>query len=255
MNLSNRFLTSNDCYRANRTITPKGVMVHSTGVAQPNAEVFIRQWNKSGVEVAPHAIVAQDGVYQLLPWSHRGWHAGSGSSGSANNTHISFEILEPAGHTYKGGTMINYDATKNASYFYKVYQNAVELTAILCATYKLNPLEDGVVICHSEGHSRGIASNHEDVLHWFPKHGKTMQDFRLDVAATMRGEDSMTQEQFNAMMDIYLAQQRAAESNDWAKVAWEQAKKMGVFDGKSPQAPLSREQAALMLYRLGLLEE
>lgn len=254
MQLSNRFLTNNDCYRADRTITPKGVMVHSTGVAQPNPEVFIRQWNKSGVEVAPHAIVAQDGVYQLLPWNHRGWHAGSGSKGSANNTHISFEILEPAGHTYKGGTMINYDATKNASYFEKVYQNAVELTATLCSTYKLDPLADGVIICHSEGHSLGIASNHSDVMHWFPKHGKTMQNFREDVAAFMKGEPELTQEQFNAMLEAYFQQQRQKETNEWSTAAWNKAVAAGVFDGNAPQSPMSREQAALVLDRLGLLE-
>lgn len=254
MNLSNRYLTNNDCYRTDRTITPKGVMVHSTGVAQPNQEVFIKAWNKPDVEVAPHAIVSQDGVYQLLPWNHRGWHAGSGTKGSANNTHISFEICEPAGHTYKGGTMINYNVAKNADYFNKVYQNAVELTAMLCATYKLDPLMDGVVICHSEGYSRGVASNHSDVMQWFPKHGKTMQNFRNDVAAFMKGEPELTQEQFDKMMENYLAQQRANESNDWAKVAWDKAKKAGIFDGTAPQAQLSREQAALMLDRLGLLK-
>ena len=29
-------------------------------------------------------------TYQTLPWDHRGWHAG----GSANDTHLSFEICE-----------------------------------------------------------------------------------------------------------------------------------------------------------------
>lgn len=27
----------------------------------------------------------------------------------------------------------------------------------------------------------GIASNHADVMHWFPKHGKSMDTFRVDV--------------------------------------------------------------------------
>lgn len=254
MNLSNRYLQNNDCYRTNRTITPQGVMVHSTGVAQPNPEVFIKHWNKSGVEVAPHAIVSQDGVFQLLPWNHRGWHAGVGSKGSANNTHISFEICEPAGHTYNGGTIVGYDVAKNADYFARIYQNAVELTAMLCSTYKLDPLADGVVICHSEGYTRGIASNHSDVTQWFPKHGKTMQNFREDVATYMKGESEVTQEQFNAMMDVYLTQQRSKETSDWSAQAWDKATAAGVFDGTAPQAQLSREQAALVLDRLGLLE-
>ena len=145
MVLSKHYLTKNDCYKAGRKIVPRGVMVHSTGVAQPDLNVFVRAWNKPGVEVAVHAIVSQEGIYQCLPWDCRGWHAG----GAANNTHIGFEICEPAGHTYRGGTMVGYDAGKNAPYFDTVYRSAVELTAMLCAAYGLDPLADGVVICHS----------------------------------------------------------------------------------------------------------
>ncbi len=37
------------------------------------------------------------------------------------------------------------------------------------------------IICHSEGCKLGIASNHGDVMHWFPKHGKSMDTFRAAV--------------------------------------------------------------------------
>lgn len=181
-----RFLTENDCYKSGRTITPKGVMVHSCGVAQPDVEVFLRTWNVPGCTACVHAFVHEGGVVQTLPWNRRGWHAG----GSANNTHIGFEICEPAGHTYQGGTMIGYDAQRNADYFRSVYENAVELTAGLCRTYDLDPLEDGVILCHSEGYQRGVASNHADVTHWFPKHGKTMDDFRRDVACAVKGKNN-----------------------------------------------------------------
>ena len=56
---------------------------------------------------------------------------------------------------------------------------------MLCKQYGLDPLADGVVICHQEGYRRGIASNHGDVLHWFPRFGKSMDDFRADVAAEL----------------------------------------------------------------------
>ena len=36
LKLSQEFLTENDCYQAGRKIVPKGIMVHSTGVAQPD---------------------------------------------------------------------------------------------------------------------------------------------------------------------------------------------------------------------------
>lgn len=189
-NITQRLMTRNDCYRAGRTIKPKGIMIHSLGVAQPDPNVLIKTWDNPGVEVAPHAIVGAESITQLLPWHWRGWHAGTGTSGqSANNTHISMELCEPAGHTYQGGTMVGYDADRNAAYFADVYHNSVGLCAYLCKLYHLDPLEDGVLICHSEGYKRGIASNHADVMHWWPKHGKDMDKFRAEVAVKLRGEE------------------------------------------------------------------
>lgn len=199
MRLIKCILTANDCYKAGRTITPKGVMVHSTGANNPLVARYVQpvegqtneaqlkaeiggnrnanDWNNGGLDVCVHAFVGKladggVGTVQTLPWNHRGWHAGTGTSGgSANNTHIAFEICE--------------DALTDQGYFQKVYQEAVELTAMLCKTYNLNPLADGVVICHCEGYQRGIASNHADVMHWFPKFGKSMDTFRTDVAKAL----------------------------------------------------------------------
>ena len=95
--------------------------------------------------------------------------------------HISFEICE--------------DSLENSDYLESVYQAAVELTAELCSQYGLDPEADGVVLCHSEGHARGIASNHADVMHWFPKFGKNMDTFRADVARALRGEDESDDEE------------------------------------------------------------
>ena len=199
MRLIKCMLTANDCYKAGRTITPKGVMVHSTGANNPLVARYVQpvegqkdeaqlkaeiggnrnanDWNNPGLDVCTHAFVGKladggVGTVQTLPWNHRGWHAGTGTSGgSANNTHIAFEICE--------------DDLTDEGYFRKVYQEAVELAAMLCKTYNLNPLADGVVICHSEGYQRGVASNHADVMHWFPKFGKSMDTFRADVSKAM----------------------------------------------------------------------
>lgn len=79
-----------------------------------------------------------------------------------------------------------------------------------------------------------------------------------DIAAKVNErleEEDVTQEQFNAMMEVYLTQQRSKESSSWSQEAWEKAESAGVFDGTAPQAPLSREQASLVLDRLGLLSE
>lgn len=181
MNLHKLIFTENACYKAGRKITVKGIMVHSTGANNPNLKRYVgpddgllgknqynNHWNThhpGGREVCVHGFIGKlaDGTiatYQTLPWDHRGWHAG----GSANNTHIGFEICE--------------DGLTDASYFAKVYQEAVELCAYLCKEFNLTEQN---IICHSEGYRKGIASNHGDVMHWFPKHGKSMDTFRADV--------------------------------------------------------------------------
>jgi N-acetylmuramoyl-L-alanine amidase CwlA len=101
----------------------------------------------------------------------RGWHCGSGTKGSANNTHIGFEICE--------------DALTDAAYFEKVYDEAVSLCATLCKQYNIKP-EKPSLICHSEGYTLGLATNHADVMHWFPKFNKSMNTFRADVAAALK---------------------------------------------------------------------
>lgn len=54
----------------------------------------------------------------------------------------------------------------------------------LCELYGLTEQD---IICHCEGHDLGIASNHADVLHWWPKHGKNMDTFRAAVKDKLGG--------------------------------------------------------------------
>ena len=41
MNLHKLIFTENDCYKAVKTITPKGIMVHSTGANNPNLKRYV----------------------------------------------------------------------------------------------------------------------------------------------------------------------------------------------------------------------
>ncbi len=188
MRLLTKYMTRNDCYTAGRKITPKGIMVHSTATPGVMAAAWFNRWNKSykagqiDRQVCTHAFLDDKEVYQYLPWDHRGWHAG----GNANNTHIGFEICEPGGFTYSGGAnMVGYDVQRHEAYFRSVWQNAVELCTFLSRQYGLNEKD---IICHSEGHKKGIASNHADVMHWFPRHGENMDTFRAAVKAALEGE-------------------------------------------------------------------
>lgn len=249
MEFFTQILTENRCYKAGKTITPRGVMVHSTGANNPQLRRYVpgndtigwnsggNDWNQDNGGICVHGFIGKladgsVGVVQTMPWNYRCGHCGSGCRGSANNSHISFEICE--------------DGLDDAEYFAGVYQAAVELTADLCKQYGLDPQADGVVICHSEGHDRGIASNHADVMHWFPRFGKNMDTFRADVAREM--EDEMTQEQFNKMMNAYNAQ-KAAEpaTQDWEKKAIDKVKKAEVSDGLRPHATPTRVEVMAMI--------
>lgn len=194
MNLKKNYLTESGCYKAGKHITVKGLMLHSVGCPQPKADVFMKNWNRADANACVHAIVEPDGdVYQLLPWEHRGWHCGGG----ANNTHIGVEMTEPATIRYAGGASWaeTGDGENTKAHVLATYRYAVELFAHLCQQFGLDPMADGVVISHSEGCRRGIASNHGDVEHLWSKFGLTMQQFRKDIRAAMEGstaEGSLT---------------------------------------------------------------
>ncbi|MCI9229767.1 MAG: N-acetylmuramoyl-L-alanine amidase [Lachnospiraceae bacterium] len=196
MKLAESIMTRNPCYTAGRKITVKGLMLHSVGCPQPKASVFINSWNSPSHDSScVHGFIdGNDGtVYQTLPWNHRGWHCGSGNKGSGNNTHIGVEMCEPACIKYTAGSNFTCSDTATAKAVAKrTYEAAVELFAMLCKKYSLDPLADGVVISHREGHSRGIASNHGDPEHLWTQLGMgyTMDSFRKAVKAAMGGASS-----------------------------------------------------------------
>ena len=189
MKLVESILTKNPCYTAGRKIAVKGLMLHSVGCPQPSAQVFIRNWNKASYDRAcvQAFIDGNDGtVYQCLPWNHRGWHCGA----SGNNTHIGVEMCEPACIKYTGGaTFTCSDPATAKAVAQRTYQAAVELFAMLCQKFSLDPLGDGVIVSHKEGCKRGIASNHGDPEHLWTQLGLpyTMDTFRAAVKAAMGG--------------------------------------------------------------------
>jgi len=188
MNYFQQFAVKNNCYKAGRYITVKGIMIHSVGTPQPSAKAIADAWNSPkpfGREVCPHGVIDVENVYQTLPWNMCGWHAG----GSANSTHIGVEMTEPATIKYSGGanfTDSNPAATK--AFVLAAYQNAVTLFADLCKQYNLNPLTDGVIISHAEGFKRGVASNHADPTHLWSRFGLSMDGFRNDILTAMKKE-------------------------------------------------------------------
>ena len=186
MQITKSILTKNPCYKAGKTIKVKGIMLHSVGCPQPSAMAFVNSWNTASSNVCVHGFI--DGntgdVFQTLPWNHRGWHCG----GTANDTHIGIEMCEPNCIKYTSGAKFTCsDENKARKTLKTTYKSAVGLFAYLCEKYDLDPLQDGVIISHSEGYKRGVASNHADTEHlWNTLNtGYTMDGFRKDVKSAM----------------------------------------------------------------------
>lgn len=213
------FVTQNKCYQAGAPLTPRGIMLHSVGTPQPSAAVFARSFNQyqpGGVSVCVHAFAQADGtVYQTLPWEMRGWHCG----GAANASHIGIEMTEPsAGMTYA-------EAEEQIA---GTYRTAVALFAALCKQYGLDPVQDGVIIGHAEGHRRGVASNHADPeLLWRTYDmGYTMDGFRRDVAEAMKNgarEEALDMPRYDSV----------AEMPQWARADAQRLIDRGALQGNT----------------------
>ncbi len=174
--------TNSNCYKAGQKITVKGLVIHSVGCNQPNAKVFVNQWNNNTTDVCVHAVIDPTGIYQTLPWNHRGWHAGT----PCNNTYIGVETTEPASITYKGGaTFVDNNPTETKKHIAAVYKKSVDLFAMLCKQYNLNPLGKNVILSHNEAGKLGIATKHVDPDHLWGKYGYTMDKFRKDVKSAL----------------------------------------------------------------------
>lgn len=203
--------TNSTCYKGTSTMTVKGVLWHSTGANNPTLKRYVQpsdnapdrdywlkllgkntnrnDWNHISHQAGLNCWIGKlaDGTVttvQTMPWNYRPWGCGSGSKGSCNSGWIQFEICE--------------DGLNDKAYFDKVYKEACEITAYLCKMYNIDPkgtvTVNGVkvptILCHADSHKLGFGSNHGDVNHWFPKHGKSMATAREDVAKLMNAGSS-----------------------------------------------------------------
>ena len=227
MEIVEAFTTMNKCYQVAAPLTPQGIMLHSIGCPQPNADVMARYYNQyqpGGQSVCVHGFIQRDGTYyQTLPYTMRAWHCG----GAANATHIGIEMTEPASIVYTGGANwrdLAPEATE--AHVRGTYAAAVELFAQLCTQYALDPLEDGVIISHAEGAERGIASAHADPTHLWSAFGLTMDGFRADVADKM--SDGNTDEEDEDMATRYNS---VSELPEWAQEETQRLVDRGALKG------------------------
>lgn len=205
--------TQNPCYKATKKMAVKGILWHSTGANNPNLKRYVQpsdnatdkdMWlatlgtntykndlNHTNNQIGLNGWIGKlaDGTVttiQTMPWDYKPWGCASGSKGSCNDGWIQFEICE--------------DGLSDKGYFEKVYKEACELTAYLCKLYNIDPKgtvnKNGVtvptILCHSDAHKLGLASNHGDIYHWFPAFGKNMETVKDDVNKLLKASAQST---------------------------------------------------------------
>lgn len=261
--------TRNGAYRAGRTITPSGAVNHSVGCAQPAVEVFYRLMDDEDAGWGVNALLGdfhkgEGRIILTLDLNARPWGCGSGKKGSWNNSKVQWEVCEPAGHTYAGGTMIGYGVEKNAGYFERMWKMLVawNVYCVVKLGYPVSGISD-----HAESYRAGYGSNHSDMGHWLPKHGKSVSALRAEVQAILdneEGEDNM--DSFEKFKENWLLLRAELQDNDkgnWSEEAREWAIANGLIAGNGTeingepnymwQDMMTREQFVTVLYRFAQL--
>lgn len=224
MNLIKCYQTNSSWYKGSkRNSTPVGILWHDTGAGNPTLKRYVQpmetdanyqemiellgknkygnDWNHIERDAGLNAWIGQlaDGsiaTIQAGEWTMTPWGCGAGSKGSCNGY-----IKTSSGRTYNGQHWVQFeicdDGYKDKQYFERVYNEAVELTAMICKEYNINPKGtvqyNGVtvptILCHADSYQLKLGSNHGDVYKWFNKMGKTMDDVRNDVAKLLNIPD------------------------------------------------------------------
>lgn len=182
--MKEHFLTKNNAFLANQKRKVIGGFLHSTGANNPNLSRYIdgfginkygNHWNQpkpDGREICCHGFIGKDAdgsvmAVQTLPFGIRGWHSGSGKKGNADAMgYVGCEICE--------------DNLKDYSYFLETKNKALDFFEKVFKDNGLIP-DATNMICHSEGYTLGIASNHSDVMHWWKLHDYDMNKFRKEL--------------------------------------------------------------------------
>lgn len=202
--------------------------VGATGGAQANAKYFHATANAGA---SAHYFVGHSSegaeIWSSVPEEHTAWHCGAKSyvhPSCRNANSIGIEMCCKIG---PNGWYIEEETLAAAA----------ELGRDIMGRYGI-PLEN--VVRHYDVTGKLCPWPLVDETAW--------ADFkkRLEV-------EEVTQEQFNQMLNVAMSQNRDKPASDWAKPAWDKATAAGIFDGTAPQNPLTREQAAQVLDRLGLL--
>ena len=222
MTVNNNLSNGGNYQQASRS-SIQYLVIHYTGnegdTAAGNAAYFARE----KVGTSAHYFVDEREVWQSVPDGCVAWHCGCKTGyfheKCRNKNSIGIEIcmLDKTGHVRQGSI-----------------DRAAELARYLMKRYGI-PI-DRVVRHYDVTHKNCPAPMVSNPALW------------ATFKESLKGEN-MTYEQFKAFMTRYEKERQALPVHDWAADAWTAMTSGGITDGTMPQAPLTREQYAVMRQR------
>ena len=198
----------------NRNMKAEYITIHSTGNPSSTAQNERDNLNRSNNTTSTgfHIVVDETQAIECIPLDKVAYHAGDGKNGLGNTKSIGIEMCESGNRE-------------------KVINNTVKLVAQMLydRKWEINKLK-----------------RHYD---WSGKNCP-----RIMSANNWKEWDRF---KFNVNKELVLLKQGGKNTvtdknkpSDWAKKEWEWAKKQGLLDGKRPKDNLTREEFAIVLYRI-----
>ena len=216
---------------------PVGVLWHDTGAGNPYVKRYVQpsendvnrqklltkigknsygnHWNLNSASEGVNAFIGTmaDGSVQDVqvgPLTMPPWGCGNGNKGSCNGYVVKSGVIKWQGVHWVQFEICD-DGYGDRAYFDKCYKEAVEFTAYVCKVYGINPHGtvkfNGVtvptILCHADAHALDLGSGHGDVLGWFGKYGKTMQNVRNDVEKLLQEKQEETMKKGEKSLGIY----------------------------------------------------
>lgn len=131
MDFERRLVTRNVIFTQPQEITPKGIIIYSSGFPIYRA-AMLKVYDRPDYRASVHALIDEDGITQTLPLNMKGWHSGTGAG---NIGYLGVMVCEPI--PTRSDIKALRDSTRN---------NLVQYLVFLCRYWAIEPMNVGNVI-------------------------------------------------------------------------------------------------------------
>ena len=196
------------------------IVVHNTANDAPAVNEIAYMINRPE-EVSFHFAVDDKEAVQGLPLERNAWASGDGlGAGNMRGIHVEICCSKSGGERFQ-----------------RAEENAAELIA-------------GLLRERGWGLER-VTKNQDYDGKYCPHRTLDMGWERfLGMVKKYLEEDDMDYQRFKEFMERYNRELSGRAVSGWAGESWEWAKEKGLLDASAPKAPLTREQAAMVLSRV-----